>query len=77
MTVLNPKEKIHSWEIVFTTKVDNETATHIPVSLRSRKLMDTELGIDWPVSITERVDEIVENMYPVTWDKNEVKNENS
>ena len=65
--MLNPNEKIHSWEIVFTTKVDNETAAHIPVHLRSRKLTDIELGIDWPDSITRRVDEIIESEYPVTW----------
>lgn len=65
--MLNPHEKLQSWTIVFTTKVDEGIAVNLPTHLRNRKLTDIELGIDWPESVTERVDEIVEGIYPVTW----------
>ena len=65
--MLNPKEKIDSWDIVFTTKVDEETAKHIPSHLRSRQLTLADLHIDLSENITSRIDEVVESMYPVTW----------
>lgn len=62
--VLNPNEKIDSWEVVFTT-VDN--AKNIPSSIRSRKLTAAELGIDFSDTITRKIDEVIKSEYPVTW----------
>lgn len=62
--MLNPNERIHSWEIVFTTIDDTK---NIPSSIQSRKLTATELGLNFSDTITSKIDEVVESMYPVTW----------
>ena len=67
MLTLNPSEKIDSWEIIFTTKVDEKTAKNIPSHLRSRTLTASELGIGLSDGITQRIDEVVESVYSVTW----------
>ena len=65
--MLNPHEKIDSWDIVFTTKVDEKTAKSIPSHLRSRKLTLADLRIDLSENIISRIDEVIESEYPVTW----------
>ena len=62
--MLNPNERIDSWEIVFTTK---DETPNIPDSIRSRTLTASELGIGLSDAITGRIDEVVESAYPVTW----------
>ena len=58
--MLNPNEKIDSWEIVFTTSVDG-------IKGRGRTLTASELGLGFSDGITGRIDEVVESEYPVTW----------
>jgi len=59
--MLNPNEKIDSWVITV------RTADNTPGFTDGRTFTLNELGIDLPDSITQPVDEIIESLYPVTW----------
>jgi len=52
---LKKGEKIEVWDIIF------ETTT-------GRKFTTAQLGINLPLGITERVDELIADDYPCEWD---------
>lgn len=54
MLELNENEKIESWDVVVKTT-------------EGRELSCIDLGIDLPDGITERVDDVLEPLYPCTW----------